>query len=163
VCRRRNYASEGKISEHGRANALDVRALKLADGRTIGLTDVNVSKSVRENLRLSACVRFTTVLGNGADAYHESHVHLDLIERGNNYRICQWDVPDGAETTALVAKKAMAGVNAGTTVASDVPLPRPRPVLERNTPIFQRRYEHFREAKRGSVFDFIMPLMKYAR
>lgn len=32
VCRGRNGASGGKISEHGRANALDVRALKLADG-----------------------------------------------------------------------------------------------------------------------------------
>src|SRR5262249_41439790 len=34
VCRGRNGASGGKISEHGRANALDVRALKLADGST---------------------------------------------------------------------------------------------------------------------------------
>jgi len=84
VCRGRNYASGGKVSEHGRANALDVRAFKLSDGRTIGLTDVNVSKFVRENLRQSACVRFTTVLGNGADAYHESHVHLDLLQRSNN-------------------------------------------------------------------------------
>ena len=79
VCRGRNGASGGKISEHGRANALDVRALKLADGRTIGLTDTQMSKPMRENLRQSACVRFTTVLGNGADAYHESHVHLDLL------------------------------------------------------------------------------------
>jgi hypothetical protein len=27
------------------------------------------------------------VLGNGADAYHESHVHIDLMERTNNYKI----------------------------------------------------------------------------
>jgi hypothetical protein len=52
ACRRRNYASEGKISEHGRPNALDVRALKLADGRTIGLTDV-LSKPVSTLVRSS--------------------------------------------------------------------------------------------------------------
>jgi hypothetical protein len=164
VCRRRNYASGGKISEHGRANALDVRALKLADGRTIGLADVQVSKSLRENLRQSACLRFTTVLGNGADAYHESHVHLDLLERSNKYRICQWDVLDVAESAALAAKKAMAAANAVAAVASDVPLPRPRPVSDRDiSTLSQRRHEHFREAGRGSVFDFMTPLMKYAR
>lgn len=160
VCRRRNYGKEGKISEHGRANALDVRALKLADGRTIGLTDAKVSKSVRENLRQSACLRFTTVLGNGADAYHESHVHLDLLERSNKYRICQWEVLDVAETAALAAKKAMAAANAISAVASDVPLPRPRPVLSQFSP---HRHEHFREAGPGSIFDFITPSKKYAR
>jgi hypothetical protein len=50
ACRRRNYASKGEI---GRANALDVRALKLADGRTIGLTDVQVSKPVSTLVRSS--------------------------------------------------------------------------------------------------------------
>ena len=39
------------------------------------------AKSLREKLRESACARFTTVLGNGADAYHEAHVHIDLMER----------------------------------------------------------------------------------
>lgn len=164
VCRGRNGATGGKLSEHGRANALDVRALKLADGRTIALTDEKVSKPLRENLRQSACVRFATVLGNGADAYHESHVHLDLLERSNKYRICQWDVLDVAESAALAAKKAMAAANATTAVASDVPLPRPRPVLNRDiSTLSQHRHEHFREARRGSVFDFITPLMKYAR
>jgi hypothetical protein len=50
ACRRRNYASKGEI---GRPNALDVRALKLADGRTIGLTDVQVSKPVSTLVRSS--------------------------------------------------------------------------------------------------------------
>ena len=88
-CRPRNGIKDAKISEHGRANALDVRAFKVANGPAIGLTDAGVDKSLRETLRQSACARFSTVLGNGADAYHDSHVHLDLIERSNNYRICQ--------------------------------------------------------------------------
>jgi len=159
VCRGRNGATGGKVSEHGRANALDVRAFRLADGRTIGLTDAKVAKPAREDLRQTACRRFTTVLGNGADAFHESHVHLDLLERTNKYKICQWDVLDVAESAALAAKKAMTAANAGTTVGSDVPLPRPRPLLSGD---YQRRHEQFREAKRRTLFDFIMPPMKYA-
>jgi hypothetical protein len=155
VCRGRNGASGGKISEHGRANALDVRALELADGSTIGLTDERVQKSLRENLRQSACRRFTTVLGNGADAYHESHVHLDLLERSNHYRICQWDVLDVAESAALAAKKAANAANAVPEV--DVPLPRPRPVLNGNAPNLP---QHSREARRRTLFDLIAPLMK---
>jgi hypothetical protein len=34
------------------------------------------------------------VLGPGSDWYHEDHIHLDLMERRNGYRICQWDVWD---------------------------------------------------------------------
>ena len=29
-----------------------------------------------------------------SDGYHEDHIHLDLMERHNNYKICQWDVWD---------------------------------------------------------------------
>ena len=35
-----------------------------------------------------------TVLGPGSDWYHEDHIHLDLMERHNNYKICQWNVWD---------------------------------------------------------------------
>jgi hypothetical protein len=131
-CRRRNGIADAKISEHGHANALDVRAFKLGNGAAIVLTDASVAKSLRQKLRQSACARFSTVLGNGADAYHDSHVHVDLIERTNNYRICQWDVLDVAETAALTAKKAPAETASIPEVvnnASDVPLPRPRPVV----------------------------------
>jgi hypothetical protein len=93
-CRGRNRAVGGKLSEHGRANALDVRALKLADGRSISLTDRTVPREIRDGVLRSACARFSTVLGPGSDWYHEDHIHLDLMERRNNYRICQWDVWD---------------------------------------------------------------------
>jgi hypothetical protein len=126
-CRRRNGIKDEKTSEHGRANALDVRALKLTNSAAIELTDASVAKPLREKLRQSACARFSTVLGNGADAYHDSHVHLDLIERSNHYRICQWDVLDVTETAALATKKA---ATAATSIPSIVPLPRPRPVVK---------------------------------
>jgi Extensin-like protein C-terminus len=157
VCRGRNGASGGKISEHGHANALDVRALKLADRRSIVLTDEKVDKSLRENLRQSACARFTTVLGNGADAYHDSHVHLDLIERSNKYRICQWDVLDVADTAALAAKKTVSAANPPP--ERDIPLPRPRPQVkgDLSAKLPQRRYQHIGETRRRAVFDLMAP------
>ena len=93
-CRGRNGVAGAMLSEHGRANALDVRALKLADGQSIALTDRTVPRDLRESALHAACARFTTVLGPDSDWYHEDHIHLDLMERRNNYRICQWDVLD---------------------------------------------------------------------
>jgi hypothetical protein len=93
-CRGRNRVVGATLSEHGRANALDVRALKLASGASIALTDRTVAREVRETVLHSVCRRFTTVLGPGSDGYHEDHIHLDLAERRSGYRICQWDVWD---------------------------------------------------------------------
>jgi hypothetical protein len=93
-CRSFNGVAGAPLSEHGRANALDVRALKLANGRSIALTDRTVSRELRESVLHSVCARFTTVLGPGSDGYHEEHIHLDLMERHNNYKICQWNVWD---------------------------------------------------------------------
>jgi hypothetical protein len=78
-CRGFNRVGDATLSEHGRANALDVRALRLANGEVIGLTDVSIAKDWREGLRASACARFTTC--PGSDGYHEEHIHLDLAER----------------------------------------------------------------------------------
>ena len=93
-CRGRNRVVGAPLSEHGRANALDVRAFKLANGRSISLTDRTAPREVRENVLHSVCTRFTTVLGPGSDGYHEDHIHLDLMQRRNNYKICQWYVWD---------------------------------------------------------------------
>jgi hypothetical protein len=153
-CRRRNGIKDEKISEHGRANALDVRAFKLANGAAIELTNASVVKTLREKLRQSACARFSTVLGNGADAYHDSHVHLDLIERNNHYRICHWDVLDVAETAALAAKKA---APAAASIRSIVPLPRPRPVI---TTVLVERPRHRFVPARGLLFGMFAPLLK---
>ncbi len=44
------------------------------------------------SLKTDACARFTTVLGPGSDGFHESHLHVDLAERHNHYKICQWEL-----------------------------------------------------------------------
>jgi hypothetical protein len=108
-CRGQNRVAGAKLSEHGKANALDIRSLDLADGKVVHLTDVGVARSFRERIRQSACARFKTVLGPGSDGYHEEHIHVDLAERHSDYRICHWEMREPAQTV-------------------DVPLPRPRPL-----------------------------------
>jgi hypothetical protein len=118
-CRGRNRISTAKVSEHGRANAIDIRGVKLANGTTVDLTSASASKPFRERVRTAACRRFMTVLGPGSDGYHEDHIHVDLAERRSGYRMCQWDLRE---------PPAEAGsVSASAPTVADVPLPRPRP------------------------------------
>lgn len=91
-CRGRNRVAGARLSEHGRANALDVRGVTFADGRFVSFTDPAAARELREKFLASVCARFSTVLGPGSDGYHEDHVHLDLAERRSGYRICQWAV-----------------------------------------------------------------------
>jgi hypothetical protein len=105
-CRGRNNVATARTSEHGYANALDVRGVRLADGKFVQFTDRVVNREIREELRKDACARFMTVLGPGSDGHHEEHIHLDLAERVRNYKLCQWNVLDPVP---------------------EVPLPRPRP------------------------------------
>ena len=93
-CRSRNHIAGAKLSEHGHANAVDLRGITLTDGTVFRFTDATADRDAREALRKSACARFTTVLGPGSDGYHETHIHLDLAQRRGGYRLCQWDVRD---------------------------------------------------------------------
>ncbi len=93
-CRGRNRVAGARLSEHGKANALDVRGFKLASGQSISLTERTVERTLREKVLTQVCARFTTVLGPGSDWYHEDHIHLDLAERRGGYRLCQWNVYD---------------------------------------------------------------------
>lgn len=137
-CRGRNRASRGKVSEHGKGNAIDLRGFTLADGRFIGLTDVHAAKDLRAAMRETTCARFTTVLGPGSDGHHEAHIHIDLIERRNGYSVCQWDVreplpplpPTKPKTDAEVvadAKPETATVKLE--FVGPIPLPPPRPAM----------------------------------
>jgi len=105
-CRGRNNNPNARTSEHGFANAHDVRGVRLTDGKFEQFPDRAVAKDLREGLKKQACARFTTVLGPGSDGHHEEHIHLDIAERRGGYRLCQWDVLDPIP---------------------EVPLPRPRP------------------------------------
>ncbi len=73
----------GRVSEHGLANAVDIAAFVLADGRRISVQrDWNGSDpAAREFLRVvhrSACKRFVTTLGPEYNAAHYNHFHMDM-------------------------------------------------------------------------------------
>jgi hypothetical protein len=100
-CRGRNGVTSAKLSEHAKANAIDINVLKFRNGRLIKLTDTVASSALREKIRSLACKRFTTVLGPGSDAYHNDHIHLDLVQRSSGYRICQWNVSEPLKSAQI--------------------------------------------------------------
>jgi hypothetical protein len=129
-CRGQNRVRGATLSEHGRANALDLRGFRVANGKLVELTDANVAKEWRESLRLSACARFHTVLGPGSDGNHETHIHIDLAERRSGYKICQWDVREPAKVAEKAkpetdGKAKLAGEEKGKPVAEDKGKPAP--------------------------------------
>ena len=83
ACRPVNGQAGGKLSEHGRANAVDVAAFVLADGRRINVLDGwnSEDEDVRRFLRAAheaGCRRFGVALGPEANAYHRDHFHFDM-------------------------------------------------------------------------------------
>lgn len=101
-CRARNRITGAKISEHGKGNALDIRAFVLAGNKTVSPVDYKVAHELRENLKASACKSFMTILGPGSDGYHEEHIHFDMAERRGGYRICHWEVRDKPVEVATI-------------------------------------------------------------
>jgi hypothetical protein len=80
-CRNIIGAGSGKLSEHGRANAVDIGAFVLADGRRVtvkdGWSDGDDAKFLRA-VHASACHRFKTVLSPDYNAAHHDHLHFDM-------------------------------------------------------------------------------------
>lgn len=78
----RNVAGSNRRSGHATANAIDVSAFILADGRRVSVLDdwSNGTPAERRFLRVvhqSACKRFGTTLGPAYNAAHQNHFHLE--------------------------------------------------------------------------------------
>ena len=78
----RDVAGTSHRSAHARAEAIDVAAFVLADGRRISVLNgwSDGSKQERQFLRVvhdSACKRFGTVLGPDYNSAHNNHLHLE--------------------------------------------------------------------------------------
>lgn len=82
----RTIAGSRRLSQHAHANAIDVSAFVLQDGRRISiLHDWNGSRAERQFLTAihqSACKRFGTVLSPDYNAAHRDHLHFDMSGRG---------------------------------------------------------------------------------
>jgi len=96
MCRNVNNATEGSLSFHAFADALDVTGFKLEDGRTITVEGDWADALSAEGRLLryahdAACSQFTTVLGPEANAQHHDHFHVDLGCHGKTCtsRLCE--------------------------------------------------------------------------
>jgi hypothetical protein len=82
-CRPVNGRPGARLSEHGRANAVDIGAFVLANGRRITVkegwsgSDQDVRRFLR-NVHAAGCRRFGIVLGPDSDAFHRDHLHFDM-------------------------------------------------------------------------------------
>jgi hypothetical protein len=92
-CRPMNHVDGARLSEHGHANAVDISAFVLADGRVVtvknGWAGDPADRAFLRAVHRGACDVFTTVLGPSYDANHHDHFHLDLARHGGSGRICK--------------------------------------------------------------------------
>ncbi|WP_296257568.1 MULTISPECIES: extensin family protein [unclassified Pseudomonas] len=89
ACRNVYNRSEGRLSQHATANALDIAGFRLADGRRISVIkdwkDGGDNGKFLRLVREGACQQFHTVLGPDYNAAHRNHFHVDM----GRWRVCR--------------------------------------------------------------------------
>ena len=73
ICRTRNNQPGGRISEHGKARAIDISALRMRDGSLITVLNGwrgEDTGPILRRLHKGACGPFGTVLGPDSDRFH---------------------------------------------------------------------------------------------
>jgi hypothetical protein len=93
-CRRLYGRDEGGWSEHATADAIDISAFVLTDGRRITVlrdwADAGDEALFLRAVRDGACTLFATVLSPDYNKQHRDHLHLDQAERGEmGWRACR--------------------------------------------------------------------------
>jgi hypothetical protein len=92
ICRLRNGADTGKISEHARGNAIDIASFSFKKGEDVAVRsrreDSTLTGAFQRTVSAAGCLYFNTVLDPESDAAHETHFHLDVIERKGGFRYC---------------------------------------------------------------------------
>lgn len=92
ICRLRNGADTGKISEHARGNAIDIASFSFKKGEDVAVRsrreDSTLTGAFQRTVSAAGCLYFTTVLDPESDAAHETHFHLDVIKRKGGFRYC---------------------------------------------------------------------------
>jgi hypothetical protein len=91
-CRNRNGASDGKLSEHARGNAIDIAGFGFSDKSSYEIKprtrDSSMDGAFERAIIATGCLYFSTVLGPESDEAHQTHIHLDILSRKGGYRYC---------------------------------------------------------------------------
>lgn len=89
ACRTRNSKAGARLSEHATANAIDIAAFVLSNGKRLRVADMakmeQNEQDFMQSVRQGGCRIFSVVLGPGADGAHEDHFHFDL----GQWRLCK--------------------------------------------------------------------------
>lgn len=104
-CRPRNRVKGARMSEHGFGNALDVGGFETSEKGGLAVRNAGLPVAFQKLMKASACTRFTTVLGPGSDGYHEDHIHVDLAQRRNGYKLCRWVIKEPGTPAVVAAPK----------------------------------------------------------
>lgn len=120
-CRTRNHKRGARLSEHAFANALDIAAFTLADGRSVtiagGWRGEAADRTFLRRVHDGACGPFSTVLGPGSDGMHEDHLHLDLAFRRSGEPYCRPKPLPVAPPTLEAVPAPAPGLDPGSTPA----------------------------------------------
>jgi hypothetical protein len=86
ACRRIYNRSQGAMSQHATANAIDVAGFRLADGSVVRVRtswrDSGPRGRFLHRVRDGACAVFGTTLSPDYNAAHADHLHLDMGQTG---------------------------------------------------------------------------------
>jgi hypothetical protein len=86
----RNVRGGTRQSEHASANAIDISAIALSDGRTITVekhwTEDSAAGQFLRALHRRSCDVFTMALGPAYDAAHHNHFHFGM---GGRFGLCR--------------------------------------------------------------------------
>jgi hypothetical protein len=89
ACRTRNNKAGARLSEHATANAIDISAFVLSNGKRLRVADTSkmteAERDFMQSIRKGGCRLFSVVLGPGSDGAHEDHFHFDL----GQWRLCK--------------------------------------------------------------------------
>ena len=93
-CRRMYGRDAGAWSEHSTADAVDIAAFVLAEGRRVTVVrdwrGSEADAAFLHEVRDGACRLFATVLSPDYNAAHRDHLHLDQANRGRaGWRACR--------------------------------------------------------------------------
>jgi hypothetical protein len=93
-CRRVGNSTDGRWSEHATGNAIDISAVRLADGRRIVVQrdwtrQGTPAATFLRRIRDGACPIFATVLSPDYNRAHFDHFHLDQEPRAMGWSLCR--------------------------------------------------------------------------
>lgn len=88
-CRAVAGRRDGRMSEHARANAIDISGFTLADGTVLqvrrGWRGSAAERAFLRDIRDGACERFRVVLSPDYNRAHADHLHFDM----GGYEMCR--------------------------------------------------------------------------